>query len=102
MSEGPTCVEVQRDSTPLVGMAYLEAFEATADSYYLEAAREVARALVKGQYCSGGWDYFIEFEPQSVRSTRTALTGVVASADPSAQSGRQRWMTTSRRPACVS
>jgi len=24
----------------------------------------VARALVKGQYCSGGWDYFIEFDPQ--------------------------------------
>jgi hypothetical protein len=64
MSEGPTRVEVQRDGTPLVGMAYLEAYEATRDSYYLEAARDVAQALVKGQYCSGGWDYFIEFDPQ--------------------------------------
>jgi hypothetical protein len=64
MSDGPTKVEVQRDGTPLVGMAYLDAYEATRDGYYLEAAREVARALVRGQYCSGGWDYFIEFDPQ--------------------------------------
>jgi pectate lyase-like protein len=64
MSEGPTRVEVQRDGTPLVGMAYLDAYEATRDRYYLDAARDVASALVKGQYCSGGWDYFIEFDPQ--------------------------------------
>ena len=64
MSEGPTRVEVQRDGTPLVGMAYLDAYEATRDGYYLEAARDVARALVRGQYCCGGWDYFIEFDPQ--------------------------------------
>jgi Pectic acid lyase len=64
MSEGPTRVEVQRDGTPIVGMAYLDAYGATRDTYYLEAAREVARALVKGQYCSGGWDYYIEFDPQ--------------------------------------
>ena len=63
-SEGPTRVEVQRDGTPIVGMAYLEAYEATGDRYYLEAARDVARALVRGQYCSGGWDYFVEFDPQ--------------------------------------
>ncbi len=64
MSEGPTRVEVQRDGTPIVGMAYLDAYEATGDTYYLEAARDVARALVRGQYCSGGWDYFIEFDTQ--------------------------------------
>jgi PelA/Pel-15E family pectate lyase len=63
MSEGPTRVEIQRDGTPLVGLAYLDAYAATGDAYYLEAARDVARALVKGQYCSGGWDYYIEFDP---------------------------------------
>ena len=63
MSEGPTRVELQREGTPLVALAYLEAYEATRDEYYLEAARDVARALVKGQYCSGGWDYYIEFDP---------------------------------------
>lgn len=64
MSEGPTRIEIQRDGTPLVGMAYLEAYEATGDTYYLDAAREVALALVRGQYCSGGWDYFVEFDPR--------------------------------------
>jgi hypothetical protein len=64
MSEGPSRVEVQRDGTPLVGMAYLEAFHATGDRYYLDAARDVAHALVRGQYCSGGWDYYIEFDAQ--------------------------------------
>jgi PelA/Pel-15E family pectate lyase len=63
MSEGPTRVEIQRDGTPLVALAYLDAYAATADRYYLDAARDVARALVKGQYCSGGWDYYIEFDP---------------------------------------
>ena len=47
MSEGPTRVEIQRDGTPLVGMAYLDAYEATGDTYYRDAARDVARALVK-------------------------------------------------------
>jgi hypothetical protein len=61
--EGPTQVEVQRQGTPLVGMTYLTAYEATGDRYYLDAARETAYALVKGQYCSGGWDYTIEFDP---------------------------------------
>jgi PelA/Pel-15E family pectate lyase len=64
MSEGPSRVEIQRDGTPLVGMAYFEAYLATDDRYYLDAAREVAQTLVRGQYCSGGWDYYIEFDAQ--------------------------------------
>jgi PelA/Pel-15E family pectate lyase len=63
-SDGPARVEIQRDGTPIVAMAYLDAYEATGDRYYLDAAREVALVLVKGQYCSGGWGYFIEFDPQ--------------------------------------
>lgn len=60
-SETPSRVEVQREGTPVVGMAYLDAYEATGERYYLEAAREVAQTLVRGQLCSGGWDYFIDF-----------------------------------------
>lgn len=63
-SETPHQVEVQREGTPIVGMAYLEAYAATGDRYYLEAAREVASTYVKGQHCSGGWDYYIEFDPE--------------------------------------
>jgi hypothetical protein len=62
-SETPNRVEVQREGTPRVGMAYLEAYDATGDRFFLDAARSVAQALVAGQLCSGGWDYWIEFDP---------------------------------------
>lgn len=61
-SEGSARVEIQRDGTPIVALAYLDAYEATGDRYYLEAARDVALLLVKGQYCNGGWSYVIELE----------------------------------------
>jgi hypothetical protein len=61
--DGLTQVEVQREATPIVGLAYLRAYEATGDRFYLEAARAAAHALVKGQLCSGGWSYLIEFDP---------------------------------------
>ncbi len=59
-----TMVWVQPPGTPSVGMVYLKAYEATGDLYYLDAARDVAYALVKGQLRSGGWDYRIEFDPE--------------------------------------
>jgi hypothetical protein len=62
-SEGPTQVELQREGTPLAGMAFLEAWEATGDRFYLEAARSTGQTLVDGQLCSGGWDYIVEFDP---------------------------------------
>lgn len=60
--EGLSQVEVQREATPVVALAYLEAFDATGDKTYLEHARAAGQALVRGQLCSGGWDYFIEFD----------------------------------------
>jgi hypothetical protein len=62
-AEGPTQVEVQREATPVVALAFLSAFDATGDREYLEHARAAAHALVRGQMCSGGWDYLIEFDP---------------------------------------
>jgi PelA/Pel-15E family pectate lyase len=59
-----TMIWVQPPGTPSVGMIYLTAYEATGDLYYLDAARDVAYALVKGQLRSGGWDYRIEFDPK--------------------------------------
>jgi PelA/Pel-15E family pectate lyase len=58
-----TMVWVQPPGTPSVGMAFLDAYEATGDSTYLDAAKEAAYALVRGQLRSGGWDYRIEFDP---------------------------------------
>lgn len=54
---------VQPPGTPSVGGAFLTAHEATGEAYYLEAARETAHGLVRGQLESGGWAYFIEFDP---------------------------------------
>jgi len=66
-AEGATQVSVQREGTPRVGMAYLEAWRATGEARYLDAARETARALVRGQHWTGGWDYIIEFDPAKRR-----------------------------------
>jgi PelA/Pel-15E family pectate lyase len=52
---------VQPPGTPAVGMAYLQAQAATGDSFYLDAAREAAEALVYGQLQSGGWTQVIHF-----------------------------------------
>lgn len=54
---------VQPPGTPTVGEAYLDAFEATGDPFYKEAAHETAMALVRGQLQSGGWAYRIESNP---------------------------------------
>jgi PelA/Pel-15E family pectate lyase len=55
---------VQPPGTPTVGMAYLAAYQATRDPYYLDAVRETARALLYGQLESGGWTNSIDFDPQ--------------------------------------
>lgn len=52
---------VQPPGTPTVGMAYLKAYEATGDSFYLKAAQEAAEALIYGQLKSGGWTNVIDF-----------------------------------------
>ena len=60
-------VWVQPPGTPSVGQAFLDAYEATGEQVYLDAARGAALALVRGQLRSGGWDYLIEFDPEARR-----------------------------------
>lgn len=65
--EGPateTQIWVQPPGTPTVGMAYLKAYDATGDRFYLDAAREAAEAIVYGQLESGGWTNMIDFDPR--------------------------------------
>ena len=59
-----TQIWVQPPGTPSVGFAYLRAYEATGDAFYLGAAKAAADALVWGQLESGGWDYKIDFDPK--------------------------------------
>lgn len=60
-----TTAWVQPPGTPTLGEAFLDAYELTGESYCLEAAHQTAKALVRGQLCSGGWDYRIEFSEKS-------------------------------------
>lgn len=65
--EGPATnkqIWVQPPGTPTVGLAFLKAFEASGDSYYLQAAQAAAEALVYGQLKSGGWTNCVDFDPQ--------------------------------------
>jgi len=57
-------VWVQPPGTPTVGMAYLDAYEATGKPIYLEAATAAAEALLYGQMQSGGWTNCIDFDPR--------------------------------------
>lgn len=64
---GPDQIWVQPPGTPSVGEAYLAAWEATGEAPFLEAAREAAGALVRGQLESGGWTNLIDFSPAGGR-----------------------------------
>ncbi len=52
---------LQPPGTPSVGHLFLDAFHATRDRFYLEAALEVAGAVVAAQHASGGWNYVHDF-----------------------------------------
>ena len=54
---------VQPPGTPTVGMAYLKAYQATGERFYLDAATDAAEALIYGQLQSGGWTNSIDFDP---------------------------------------
>ncbi len=58
---------VQPPGTPSVGLAFLSAWQATSNNYYLDAARETAHALARGQLLSGGWTYSIDFSDEGRR-----------------------------------
>lgn len=64
----PDQIWVQPPGTPAVGMAYLQAYKATRDRYYLEAATEAAEALLHGHLASGGWTNAIDFDPRGQRA----------------------------------
>ncbi len=66
----PDQIFTEPPGTPAVGCAYLDAFAATGDRYFLEAAQETGRALIYGQLESGGWSQRIDFNPQGTHAGR--------------------------------
>ncbi|MCA9147273.1 MAG: pectic acid lyase, partial [Planctomycetales bacterium] len=59
---------VQPPGTPTVGMAFLKAYGATGDKFYLDAATDAAMAVAYGQLKSGGWTNSVDFDPSSDRT----------------------------------
>lgn len=66
---------IQPPGTPTVGDAYLAAYERTGDKSLLEAAAETARALVKCQLHSGGWEHSIEFNAEARKAFAYRVDG---------------------------
>jgi hypothetical protein len=56
-----TMIWLQPPGTSSMGHVLLDAYHATGDEYYYEAAERVAAALVWGQHPSGGWNYLVDF-----------------------------------------
>jgi PelA/Pel-15E family pectate lyase len=64
----PSMIWVQPPGTATMGHLFLDAYHATGDDYYYQAAERAADALIQGQHSSGGWNYFIDFAgPESTR-----------------------------------
>lgn len=54
-------IEVQPPGTPAVGQSFLRAYQAIGDQQALDAAKDAAYALIRGQNTHGGWNHTINF-----------------------------------------
>ena len=52
---------IQPPGTPTAGHAFLDAYHATGDEIYYDAAHRTAKALVEAQHDAGGWNYIHDF-----------------------------------------
>jgi len=52
---------IQSPGTVSMGHLFLDAYRATGEEYYYQAAEKTAAALVWGQSPEGGWNYMIDF-----------------------------------------
>ncbi|MEZ0244232.1 MAG: hypothetical protein ACAH11_12715, partial [Sphingomonas sp.] len=75
MEAYPSMVWVQPPGTPTMGHLFLDAYHATGDPYYYEAAEGAASALIAGQMESGGWNYFIDFGGEASQKQWYATIG---------------------------
>lgn len=60
LEASPTMIWVQPPGTATMGHLFLDAYHATGDEFYYEAAKSAADALVRGQHPAGGWNYVID------------------------------------------
>lgn len=52
---------IQPPGTPTAGHAFLDAYHATGDETFYNAAHRTAKALVEAQHDAGGWNYIHDF-----------------------------------------
>ena len=60
LEASPTIIWVQPPGTATVGHAFLDAYHATGDEQFYDAAKSAADALVAGQHPRGGWNYVVD------------------------------------------
>ena len=56
-----TMIWLQHPGTISMGNLFLDAYKATGDEYYYEAAQKAAAAIIWGQSHEGGWNYLVDF-----------------------------------------
>jgi PelA/Pel-15E family pectate lyase len=56
-----TMIWMQAPGTSEMGELFLDAYHATGDEYYYQAAEQVAGAVIWGQLPCGGWNYIVDF-----------------------------------------
>lgn len=56
-----TMIWLQHPGTISMGHTFLNAYQATGDDYYYQAAQKAAAAMIWGQSHEGGWNYMIDF-----------------------------------------
>lgn len=75
-SVGPSIGWAQPPGTPAIGAAFLRIYEVTGDKAWLQAARQVATALIQTQMLSGGWYNAIEMDAKARRNWCYRSTGI--------------------------
>jgi hypothetical protein len=61
MEAYPTMIWLQSPGTVSMGHLFLDAYKATQNEYYYQAAVKAANAIIWGQSHEGGWNYMIDF-----------------------------------------
>ena len=65
MEAWPSMIWTQAPGTPEMGQIFLDAYHATGEAMYYEAAEKAGDALISGQHPSGGWNYIIDFDGEA-------------------------------------
>jgi len=60
LEASPTIIWIQPPGTATVGHAFLDAYHATGDEQFYDAAKSAADALIRGQHPRGGWNYVVD------------------------------------------